>query len=310
MITVSSAFSTALAAGEPQRWVFKWDNGSVLSNEDISIEDGVSYDETFCSETDLTVGLTPSSSISFVLMNDEYQFLNFSFGWFVAKLGVRTAVVENDSAPTLHPTLTLSQNDTVLTVSGNGYLETYELVPFGRFYVEEPAILRKHTIEITALDQMQLFEEDMPSASALNITYPVSAADLLSAMCTYLDVDIASSMYTGGVLTFTNSTVTLASEPKSFSSASMREVLGWIAEVACCVARFNRNGELVFVWLNRLTRSYSEGNYTGFDRTEYSTTPVDKLSIRNEDSTEETVVKDPNTEDSPYMIQDNPFLPT
>ena len=105
--------------------------------------------------------------------------------------------------------------------------------------------------------------------------------------------------------TFTNSTVTLSKAPKSFSTASMRDVLGQIAELACSVARFNREGVLTFVWLNRVTKSFDEHNYTEFEYTEYATTSVNKLSVRNGDQTQETVV---GSGDSPYMIQDNPFL--
>jgi hypothetical protein len=302
MVQVSNDFLAALQAGAPQRWAFIWANGTILTNEDISVEDGVRYDETFCSETDLTVGLTPSCTMSFTLLNDQLQLLNFPFGRFTAKLGVRLSVTANNSAATDHPTVVVDGNS--MTVSGNGKLETYELCPFGVFYAERPDILRKVLIDIEAFDQMVLFDRDMPSATALNITYPITAGALLQAMCTYLSTatgtTIAADSYT-----FTNYSVQLAKEPESFKTASMRDVLGWIAELACAVARFNRSGTLTFVWLNRINKSYDEHNYTEFERTEFSTTSVSKLSVRNADQTQETVV---GTGDSPYMIQDNPFL--
>lgn len=297
MVNVSSAFKTALQAGEPQRWLFVWSDGTLSSNEEIDVEAGVGYDEMFCSETDLTIGLTPSSQISFSLLNGEYQWTGFSFGWFNASLGVRVNRVRNDSPRTNHPVLTVSGNS--LTVSGNGWLETYELCPFGRFYAERPDIIRRVLIDINAMDQMQLFEQDMPSDTDLGITYPITAGALLTAMCTYLQVTSTVSA------TFMNYDMTLASRPKSFDTATMRDVLGWIAEIACSVARFNREGNLAFVWLNRVDRSFSETDYVDFERTEYQTTAVNKLSVRNDDSTAETVL---GTGDSPYMIQDNPFL--
>lgn len=297
MINVSNAFITALRAGAPQRWLFAWADGTLTSNEDISVEDGVSYDETFCSETDLTVGLTPSSQMSFVLLNGDLRWVDFAFGWFTASLGVRIAVEQDGSSPTRHPVLTVS--GTTLTVSGNGTLETYELCPFGTFFADRPAVVRKYLIDITANDRMLLFDQDMPSDVALGITYPVTAAALLTAMCNYLNVPVDLTTFT------INSGMTLASRPEAFEGASMRDVLGMIAEVGCSIARFNRSGVLCMKWLNRLIRSFDEHDYTEFERTEYQTVAVDKLSVRNADSTSESVI---GTGDSPYMILDNPFL--
>ena len=302
MISVSNAFVTALHAGAPQRWAFVWDaDSTILTNEDISVEDGVSYDETFCSETDLTVGLTPSSHMSFTMLNADYQWLNFPFGRFTAKLGVRISVAENDSARTRRPTIAINGN--TMTASGNGILETYELAPFGIFYATRPDILRKTQIAVDAYDTMTLFDRSMPSFTTLGLSNTnVSAGALLDAMCSYLNVATVTNLSS----TFLNHGVTLAKEPKSFKSSSMRDVLGYIAELGCSVARFNREGKLNLVWLNPINASYNEHGYVSFDRTEYSTTAVNKLSVRNDDQTQETVVGTGTT--SPYMIQDNPFL--
>lgn len=298
MVQVSNAFLTALHNGAPQRWVFVWENGTILTNEDISVEDSVTYDETFCSETDLTVGLTPSAHLSFVMLNGEYQWVDFTFGAFTAYLGVMVTSVANDSQRTNHPVINLT--GTTLTVSGNGRLETYELCSFGRFHAERPDVVRKVLINVDAYDNMILFDRDMPSATELNITYPISAGNLLQAMCDYLQVPLEST-------TFTNSTVTLTAEPKSFKTASMRDVVGWIAELACATAKFNRSGQMKMAWLTPVNASYNEHGYTEFQRTEYLITPVNKLSVRNADQTVETVIEGATT-DSPYMIQDNPFL--
>lgn len=298
MIQVSTAFLTALQQGAPQRWVFAWSDGTLMSNEDISVDDGVSFDETFCSETDLTVGLTPSARIAFTLLNKDYQWQDFGFGRFSAYLGVRTAWEKNNSAAVRRPALAL--NGTTLTVNGNGRLETYEMAPFGIFNADRPSIMHKTLISIEAMDLMQLFEADMPSASALNISYPVTAKALLTAMCGYLGVTLGSDSWL-------NEGLTLAKAPKQFTAATMRDVLGYIAEAACAVARFNRQGQLVLVWLNRLQRSYDEHSYTDFEYTDYSTKAVNKLSVRNEDSTQQTVLSSGDG-DSAYMIQDNPFL--
>ena len=238
-----------------------------------------------------------SASLDEEALKSDYT----STGDFSWSEGDQISVLFHDEDNNKFFTLTaVSVSGNTATVVGNGVTETYELVPFGWFYAERPDVLRKTLIAVDGFDRMTLFERDMPSATALGITYPVTALTLLQAMCTHLGVQLETT-------TFLNSGLTLEKEPKSFSSASMREVLGWIAEAACAVARFSREGSLRLLWLNSTSVSYDEHGYTGFERTEYETTSVSKLSIRNADQTEETVL---GTGDSPYMIQDNPFLMT
>jgi hypothetical protein len=89
MVTVPAGFNDAVAAGKPQRMVFAFSN-RIISNEDVDMEVGVDFHEIFCSETDLTIGLTPSSEISFTVFNDDGYYSDFEFGTFTAYLGVLT----------------------------------------------------------------------------------------------------------------------------------------------------------------------------------------------------------------------------
>ena len=296
MITPSQAFQTAYESGAPQRMVFQFINGTIISNEDIDVSAGVDFNEIFCSETDLTIGLCPSSEISFTLLNDDGHYNNFTYGQFTAYLGVLTGTTVNSSAATARPTIAISGS--TMTVTGNGKQETYAIIPMGTFIALKPAIVDKVEIAVTANDLMTLFEQDMPSATALGITYPVTASDLLRAMCTYLNVTATS-------YTFLNSDLTLASDPSTSGDKTMRDVLSWIAEIACANARFNRAGQLQFVWLNPVTKTFDESGYTQFESVWYESGTVDKLHTRNADSTAESVL---GTGSQAYMIQDNPFL--
>lgn len=297
MITPSQVFQSAYANGNYQRMFFAFANGTIVTNEDIDVSAGVDFNEIFCSETDLTIGLCPSSEISFTLLNDDGYYTDFTYGQFTAYLGVLTGVQTNSSTAK-RPAVTIS-GDTA-TVTGNRKREIYTIIPMGTFIALKPDIVDKVEIAITANDLMTLFERDMPSKMALGITYPVTASALLNAMCAYLNV-------TCGVTTFINSGLTLQKEPKNIADKSMREVLSWIAEIACANARFNRAGELVFVWLNPVEKTFDETGYTQFESTWYETGTVDKLHTRNADSTEESVLST-GTGANPYMIQDNPFL--
>ena len=296
MVTVSNAFLAALADPDahPQRMVFKFDNGTIISNEDIDVTGGVDFHEVFCSETDLTIGLTPSSEISFGLFNNDGHWTSFTFGTFNAYIGVMLSETSNGSAAVQRPSITISGRN--MTVSGNGKSQTFELCPLGRFIAPRPAVVQKVLIDVTANDQMTLFDENLPSAATLGITYPVTAGAMLRALCRH--VGVSASTYT-----FLNSTLTMA-EPET-ETYTMREVLGWIAEAACANARFNREGVLELAWFNTTAKSFNEGNYATFEPSWYQAPKVQRLHVRNADSTEEAVV---GSGANAYMIQNNPFL--
>lgn len=298
MMNVSAAFRQGLQYHGPnaQRILFRFTNGTMISNEDIDIDSGVDFDEIFCSETDLTIGLTPSSEISFGLMNKDGHWTNFTFGTFDAYCGVLISETANGSATARRPALTLSGN--ILSVNGNGYLRQYELCKWGRFIAPRPAVVRKKMFDVSANDQMTLFDKDMPTKEQLGITYPITAGNMLRALCGYVGVSAVS-------YSFINSDLELEKEPSSFSTSTMREVVGWIAEAAGSIARFNRDGALELAWFNTTGKSYSETDYTEFEPCWYANPAITKLHIRNEDSTEELTI---GSGSSGYIIQNNPFL--
>ena len=300
MLTVPTGFNEAIAAGKPQRILFAFDYlNTMVSNEDIDMDAGVDFHEIFCSETDLTIGLTPSSEISFTLFNDTGYFSSFEFGAFDAYLGVLTgSVADSTATQTGRPLIQVQTANNTFTVSRNYRTETYTYIPLGRFIAPRPAVVDIKEIAVDANDQMTLFDEDMPTAQQLNISYPITAGAMLTALCNYVGVTAASS-------TFLNSTMQLASEPDSFSTSTMREVIGWIAEVACANARFNRSGVLELVWLQTTTAAYNEGNYTEYSPYWYAVPQIDSLHVRNAESTTETTIGNGTNQ---YMIQGNPWL--
>lgn len=297
MVQVSSAFRSALASGAPQRVVLAFQN-AVITNEDIDVEGGVDFREVFCSEQDITIGLTPASEITFAVFNEDGFYDDFAFGTFDAYIGVRLSVSENASAPTRRPAVSVNAQLLSATVSGNGHLETYELCPLGRFIAPRPSVIRNSLIDVQAYDQMTLFDVGMPSAQELGITYPVTAGELLHALCDQANVAAVS-------YTFLNSDIALNEEPSLFKNLTMREVLGLIAEAAGANARFNRAGLLEFAWLTAQDSVFDEHCYTEFESSWYATPRVDRLHVRNEDSTAETVIGSGN---NTYMLQNNPFL--
>lgn len=284
MYAVSTALRSAIDAGSPQRILLDFGGTSVFSNEEIAITDGVNFTEMFTTGDDLTIGCCPSAELSFSLLNDTGMFNDFQFGQFTAYLGARI-----DSGTPTEMTKTFTEN---------GVTKTYAFAPLGTFVADRPDIVKKKKLAIVANDRMTLFDTPMPDKTALNITYPITLGNLLSAMCTYLSVTLKSS-------TFTNSTMSVASEPKQFGNATMREVLGWIAEAACAIARFDRNGQLEIRWYSTVNKTFAESSYSEFTPAWFATDAITGTHIRNGNS---NATLDLGTDTNVYIIQDNPFL--
>ena len=297
MINVSAAFRAALASGAPQRVVLVFDD-LIFSNEDIDVEGGVDFREVFCSESDITIGLTPASEITFAIFNDDGFYSEFEFGKFDAYIGVMLSQETNGTAVTRRPLITVNRAQRSMTVSGNGCLETYELCPMGTFIADRPAVVRKTLIDVQAYDQMTLFDVEMPSASELGVTYPLRADTLFRALCEHVSVQAVS-------YTFLNGDATLSAEPSVFKDSTMREVLAYIAQAAGANARFNRMGLLEMSWLTGQNSTYDESKYTEFENYWYEVPNIDRLHIRNEDSTAESII---GTGNNTYLLQNNPFL--
>lgn len=289
MYTFSNTLQAALNAKTPQRVLLEFTDYTPavqFSNEDIMMSQGVQVNTVFNSETDLTIGQCPSAEIRFSLRNNESQLQDFEFGRFTAYLGARI-----DSG-------TPASGAKTATFTENGVSRLYEFAPLGVFIAERPNVVRTNTIDVTAHDLMTLFDVDMPDKTTLGLSYPTTLYGLLQKMCAYLGVTIQSAV-------FLNANLAVAKEPDAFSTSTMREVLGLIAEAACCTARFNRSGNLELVWFNTVNKTFDEHDYSEMTQYWYETRAIDKLHIRNADSTTEYTV---GTGINAYMIQDNPFL--
>ena len=284
MQTLSTALRNAIDAGNPQRVLLKFGNDE-FSNEDIVLSGGVELDEEYMSEEDLTIGLTPASTLHFTMINDEGQLASFDFGWFSAYLGARI----DSGTPT----------EITRTFTENGQTVTYAFSKIGDFYAQKPDVIVKKQISIVAYDQMLKLDVDMPSSTTLGVTYPTTLSNIFDKICQYVGVTPEST-------TFLNSTLDVVMEPEDFDMATVRQVIGWIAECACSIARFNRDGKLEFAWFNTTSKSYDENNYTEFTPVRYETQAINGLYYRNTDELKEDTQGTVKTNN--YLIQDNPFL--
>lgn len=386
MYPCSSAFHQAVANGNDQKVLLIFDK-LVITGEDINIDDGLEFDDTFCTDEDISIGKATSNEIRFTVFNDDGYLDNYKFGEFTATLGVyidrreyarqgnvyisttyanytgltgAPYLLRNGSAVSSQPGFAVvsllsydgkvwafgssgqcaAYNDKTgeqidwslhkfmkakvkgwagrgfvydggvpvssvkdprskyLKVYEDGVMSRYEFVPLGVFNAERPNVPDQISVRIECYDRMQKFEEDMPSAKELGISYPTTIGELFKKLCNKAGVPYRTAK-------FINSDATIRSEPSDFSRVTMRTVLGWIAETAASVARFDRDGYLVMDWFRNTSQSYSEDSYSEFSPYWYETKKIDKLYVRDtSEATDRTVGSGKNA----YLIQDNPLI--
>lgn len=183
----------------------------------------------------------------------------------------------------------------------NGVKQTYEFVPLGYFTAERPKAPDVIEIDMTCNDFMMKFDDDMPSASELKVTYPSTFKNLLTKICEYAKV-------TAGFGDFINCNAKLSAEPKDFESATMRDVIKWIAEAAAGNARINRDGKLVIDWIRDTNQTFDENGYESFNPYYYKTRNVSRVLNRASDGSYKKTSGSKKSGQDTYLIQDNPLL--
>ena len=380
MYPVSDEFHAAVRNGNPQKAMLIFGD-AVFTDGDISVDRGIQFRDYFNTDKNLRIGQTPSNEIQFSLFNDLRYLNNYTFGDFLATIGVllgRTEFTTNGNAyvRTLYADYTgfetypyllrngrpvdaqpgwvvsslmgydgklwaFSPNgdwavyadatgeniteryslNTFMRAKVRGWLrkgyyynaqsrrlmiyddetgirDLYEFCPLGWFFAERPNAPDKIEISMTCYDLMQRFDQDMPTAAKLGISYPTTIGELYRKMCDYVALPCRTTE-------FINSGTTIGSEPEEFSNSTMRTVLGWIAEAAASNARIDRDGFVTLDWIRNTGQRYAEGDYSEFEPYWYTTQKVTKLYNRDTSEAEERTL---GSGDEAYLIQDNPLM--
>lgn len=191
-----------------------------------------------------------------------------------------------------------NKSSRILFIYEGGERERYEFVPLGWFTAERPKTPDVIQIDMTCNDFMLKFDQDMPSAAELRITYPATIGTLFTRICEYVGVPYKTNV-------FINSTAVIPEDLEDFENATMREVLQWIGEAAGANIRINRDGQVVLDWLRTTSQKLTETDYVTFDPYWYQTKKVTKLNNRSSDGSYENTT---GTGGEEYLIQDNPLL--
>lgn len=150
-------------------------------------------------------------------------------------------------------------------------VKRFEYVPLGIFEIDTPEKRRTDSISIQSYDRMTKFDADAAPLLA-SLTWPVTIAGLLKAICEWAGVPLA----TQGA--FINSSIAFSENPIS-GDVTLRDILGWIAEAACAVARMTRDGELELAWFGETEVSLPLNQVFDQDVTERDVSPIDSLQI-------------------------------
>lgn len=118
---------------------------------------------------------------------------------------------------------------------------TIEELDKGVFTVQD-AVYNGSIISITAYDNMSKF--DRPYSES-NLVYPTTALAIVQDACLVCGVTLAANS-----AAFPNYNFPISEKP-SGESTTFREVISWVATIACCFARCNTEGKLEFKWFDK-----------------------------------------------------------
>lgn len=249
-----------------------------LSDKDLALG-SLTYTEGSQAGEEFTIGSTVASAISFTLMNKpEYEGIKFMGAIVTCDIGLE--IKENIDAHFLQP----SQPSKM-----PGYEGEVEYVPLGRFNIDDVNIQR-NTIKLKAMDNMIKF--DLPY-SLSNLSYPATLLQIYVNACNVADVNV-------GTATFPNMGYTVPRRPEG--DYSLRDIIGYVAELSGTFAKCNRNGALELRWYKPSGITLSPANRFNF-------VPRDDLvQIKGIMATVDDTTYLAGTDDYAVDLSDNPLL--
>lgn len=202
-----------------------------LSDRDLALGTLV-YTESSQAGEDFTIGSTVASNISFEILNKPlYSNIEFMGATVIVTIGLETiqgmGLTYEDLKQYTYDEL---RQFTYGQISG-----VYEYVPLGRFNIDD-VNKQKNTIGLKAIDNM--INLDKPY-SLSKLGYPATLYQIYVDICNVADVQV-------GTVTFPNKDYIVQERPSN--DLTFRDVLGYIAELAGCFAKTNRNGAITLEW--------------------------------------------------------------
>lgn len=178
-----------------------------------------------------------------------------------------------------------------------GSYDRFEFVKLGTFVVDTPKKRKTNLIAISASDRMSMF--DVVIDEFLDgLAYPTTLGDIFHRLCAYIGIPAATQ-------SFINSGRIYPEPPMQTEGVTGREILGWIAEAACSIARMTRDGEVELAWFSPVSVNLAPNQYFALDVAEYDVPKIETLKVASSQLDVGVVIGDGW---NAYQIVDNPFL--
>lgn len=250
-----------------------------LSDKDLA-QGTLIYTESSQSGEEFTVGGTVASDISFSILNKpEYNDIQFMGATVFVSIGLQVQE-EAIGAHFLQP----SQPSKM-----PGFDEKWEWVPLGIFHIDYVKRLR-NTIELKAIDNM--INLDLPY-SLSKLSYPATLYQIYVNICNVADIPV-------GTTNFPNKDYVVNIRPDS--DLTLRDVLGYVAELAGCFAKCNRYGALELKWYEQTDITLEPINRFNFKPSD------DVIQIKGVMATVEDTTYLAGSEDYAIDLSENPLL--
>lgn len=304
MVNVASQFHTLAASDSPVTRVRIYfitdvvdcsDDADVEANGYLLVSDvtqsdsnsiigqnGITIDEYFNKDKNVSIGTTVSSTMSLTFLNSTGILDDFQFG----KCKVYLDVFDSDNS-------------------------VWYPCSLGVFLIDVPVKRRVQLISVTAYDQMQLLDTNADdwwgSLDFSNGLTPVQILQTMGATLRFpINPDTVSSL--------TNGSYSFSEAPFTAVEMTYRDIIAYLAGMCASVAFFNRDGQLTLRFFE--TASIDDAIYTvnadtvgnnclAADVAEYTVKAIDKLQVSASDSDIGVIKGDGN---NGYRIVDNPFL--
>lgn len=262
-------------------------NGTLLKMNDSDTDSngrieqpGIEFTEMFDREKNILIGDTVSSQMTFTLINTDGAFSGYNFQRYKVYLDVWYA-------------------------TGNTWLPC----PMGAYIFQTPEQTFGNLIRLTAFDTMQDLNAIADSwFNGLSWSAGITLEDLFIGIATQCGKSYKSDA------AMVNKTVTFTEAPFVSSGRTFRDILAWVAEASCSIAKFDRDGYLVLRWFDEAQISGS--TYTknvdqigcgvfSIEVGEYTVAAVTGMTVNALNQDNPVVV---GTSGSIYIISGNPFL--
>lgn len=262
------------------------ENGTLkLTDEDIEMGSFKVIDSTQTGE-DFTVGGTTAKHMEFTIVNkNKYEGVNFIGSKVIPTVSL--LIEESIDAHFIQP----SQPSKM-----KGFEDVWEHIPLGQFNVDIADRLRS-TIEIKAIDNMILLDKPY---SVSNLSYPATLSGIVNDACNIVGVGIPSK-------SFVNSNYVVEEKPEG--NLTLRNIVGFAAELAGSYAKFDRFGRLHMGWYEETDTVITKHQRIDYKQSDYKTN-ITGISFDSgeKDEDDNEIVYVVGKEDYMIDISGNPLL--